>query len=69
MGGAICSHNLYEWNKQYQWCNNKWSLNSAYFISVILYGEKAFDNVTNFRIITTTITVIKTTKRFEEALF
>ena len=45
------------------------SLNSTYFIRVILYGDKNFDNVTHFKIITATIKFIKTTKRFEEALF
>ena len=30
---------------------------------------KNFDNVTNFKIIAATIKFIKTTKRFEEALF
>ena len=39
------------------------------FIRVILYGDINFDNVTNFKIITATIKFIKTTKRFEEALF
>ena len=33
------------------------------------YGDKNFDNVTNFKIITATIKFIKTTKGFEEALF
>ena len=45
------------------------SLNSTYFIRVILYGDKNFDNVTHFKIITATIKFVKTTKRFEEALF
>ena len=45
------------------------SLNSTYFIRVILYGDKYFDNATNFKMITATIKFIKTTKRFEEALF
>ena len=45
------------------------SLNSTDLIRVILYGDKNFDNVTNFKIITATIKFIKTTKRFEEALF
>ena len=45
------------------------SLNSTDFIRVILYEDKIFDNVTNFKIITSTIKFIKTTKRFEEALF
>ena len=45
------------------------SLNSAYFIRVILYGDKNFDNATNFKMVTATIKFIKTTKRFEEALF
>ena len=45
------------------------SLNSTDFIRVILYGDKAFDNVTNSKIITATIKFIKTMKRFEEALF
>ena len=45
------------------------SLNSTDLIRVILYGDKDFDNVTNFKIITTTIKFIKTTKRFEESLF
>ena len=45
------------------------SLNSIDFIRVILYGDKKFDNVTNFKIIITTIKFIKTMKRFEEALF
>ena len=44
------------------------SLNSTDLIRVILYGDKNFDNVTNFKIITATIKFIKTTKRFEEAL-
>ena len=44
-------------------------LNSIDLIRVILYGDKNFDNVTNFKIITATIKFIKTTKRFEEALF
>ena len=44
-------------------------LNSTDIISVILYGDKNFDNVTNFEIITATIKFNKTTKRFEEALF
>ena len=45
------------------------SLNSTDLVRVILYGDKHFDNVTNFKIIITTIKFIKTTKRFEEALF
>ena len=45
------------------------SLNSTDLIRVILYGDKNFDNVTNFKIITATITFIETKKRFEEALF
>ena len=45
------------------------SLNSTDVIGVILYGDKHFDNVTNFKIITATIKFIKTRKRFEEALF
>ena len=44
------------------------SLNSTDFFRVILYGDKNFDNVTNLKIITTTIKFIKTTKSFEEAL-
>ena len=44
-------------------------LNSTYIIRVILYGDKNFDNVTNFEIIIATIKFNKTTKRFEEALF
>ena len=39
-------------------------LNSTDFIRVILHGDKNLDNVTNFKII-----AVKTTKRFEEALF
>ena len=45
------------------------SLNSTDFIRVILYGDKNVDNVTNFKIITATIKFIKTSKRFEGALF
>ena len=45
------------------------SLNLTDLIRVILYGVKHFDNATNFKIITATIKFIKTTKRFEEALF
>ena len=45
------------------------SLNSTDLIRVILYGDKNFDNVTNFKTITATIKFIKTTKRFEEAFF
>ena len=45
------------------------SLNSIDFVRVIFYEEKNFDNVTNSKIITATIKLIKTTKRFEEALF
>ena len=45
------------------------SLNSTDLIRVILYGDKDFDNVTNFKIITTTIKFIKTTKRFEQSPF
>ena len=45
------------------------SLNSTDLIRVILYGDKNFDIVTNLKIITATIKFIKTTKRFEEALF
>ena len=44
-------------------------LNSTDFIRVIFYGDKTFDNVTYFKIITATIKFIKTTKRFDEALF
>ena len=44
------------------------SLNSTDFFRVIFYGDKNFDNVTNLKIITTTIKFIKTTKSFEEAL-
>ena len=44
-------------------------LNSTDFIRLILYGDKNFDNVTNFKIITATIKFIKVSKRFEEALF
>ena len=43
-------------------------INSTEFIRVILYGDKHFDNVTNFKMITATIKFIKTMKRFE-ALF
>ena len=45
------------------------SVNLTDFIKVIFYGDKNFDNVTNFKMITATIKFIKTTKRFEEALF
>ena len=45
------------------------SLNSPDLIREILSGDKNFDNVANFKIITATIKFIKTTKRFEEALF
>ena len=45
------------------------SLNSTDFIRVILYGDKNFDNVSNFKIIAATIKFFKTTKRFGEALF
>ena len=45
------------------------SSNSIDFIRGILDGDKNFDNVTNFKIITATIQFIKTTKHFEEALF
>ena len=45
------------------------SFNSTDFIRVILYGDKNFDNVTNFKIITATIRFMKTTKCFEGALF
>ena len=45
------------------------SLNSIDFIRVILYGGNNFANVTNFRTITAPMRFIKTTKRFEEALF
>ena len=53
------------------WMNNisNASLNSAYFIRVILYGDKNFDNAINFKMIAATIKFIKTMKRFEEALF
>ena len=44
-------------------------LNSSDFIRVTLYGDKNFDNVTNFKIITSIIKFIKITKRFEEAFF
>ena len=44
-------------------------LNSSDFIRLILYGDKNFDNVTNFKIITVTIKFIKISRRFEEALF
>ena len=44
-------------------------LNLTDIIRVILYGNKNFDNVTNFEIITVTIKFNKTTKRFEEVLF
>ena len=44
------------------------SLNSTDLIRVILYGDKNFDNVSNFKIITATIKLIKTTKLFEKAL-
>ena len=43
-------------------------LNSTDFVRVILNGDKNFDNVTNFKIITATIKFIKTLKRFEEVL-
>ena len=45
------------------------SLNSIDFIRLVLYGDKDFGNVTNFKILTATIKFIKTTKRFEEVLF
>ena len=45
------------------------SLNSIDFIRVILYGDNNFANVTNFGTITAPMRFIKTTKRFEEALF
>ena len=45
------------------------SLNSTDTLRVILYGDKNFDFVTNFKIITATIKFIKTTKRFEGAHF
>ena len=45
------------------------SLNSTDLIRVILYGNKNFDDVTNFKIITATIKFTKTTKLFEEPLF
>ena len=44
-------------------------LNSTDFIRVILYGNKNVDDVTNFKIITATIKIIKITKRFEEDFF
>ena len=39
------------------------------FIRVILYGDKNFDNITNFKMITATTKFFKTMKRLEEALF
>ena len=45
------------------------SSNSTIFIRVVFYGDKNFDNVTNFKMITATIKFIKTTKRFQETLF
>ena len=44
-------------------------LNSTDFVRVILYGDKNFNNVTNFKIKTATIKFIKTLKPFEEVLF
>ena len=44
-------------------------LNSTYFIIFILYGDKKFNNVTCFKIITATIKFIKTAKPFDKALF
>ena len=58
-----CSKNPYEWTKNISGTTN--SLNSTDFIRVILYGDKNFDNVTNFKIITVSIKFIKTTQRFE----
>ena len=43
-------------------------LNSSDFIRVISYGDKNFDNVSNFKIKTATIKFIKTATRFEVAL-
>ena len=43
------------------------SLNSTDLFRVILYGNKSFDIFTNFKKIT--VKFVKTTKRFEEALF
>ena len=45
------------------------SLNSTDFIILTLYGDKKFDNVTSFKIITATIKFTKTAKSSEEALF
>ena len=45
------------------------SLNPTDFIRVILYGDKSFGNITNFKIISATIKFIKTPKRSEEAPF
>ena len=45
------------------------SLNSTDLIRAIFYGDKSFDNIINFKIISATIKFTKTTKRFEEALF
>ena len=45
------------------------SLNSTDFIKVILYGDKNFDNATNFKIIAAIFKFVKTTKYFEETLF
>ena len=43
------------------------SLNSTDLFRVIIYGDKSFDIFTNFKKIT--VKFVKTTKRFEEALF
>ena len=64
-----CQNNLSTRTTLMSQLNNINYLNSTDFIRVIRYGDKNFDNVSNFKIITATIKLVKTTKNFREALF
>ena len=64
-----CQNNLSARTTLMSELNNINYLNSTDFIRVIRYEDKKFDNVSNFKIITATIKLVKTTKNFREALF
>ena len=45
------------------------SLNSNDLLRVIIYGDENFSKETNCKILTSSIKLIKDTKRFEKSLF
>ena len=70
----LCCHNYVTFGKilmnELNRINSKFNtLELDELVRTILYGDKHFDNDSNFKMLTATINFTKQTKRFEPALF